>query len=192
MEKFMRAKISGQLRKRQSGHSVRLTDDRQNEKLRRLLMVKTSDPNLLVAELAVIGLILAGLWRLVVWFRAAPVKPDPWSAEIEASLHQADATPICHRCLSPYRDDVWFCDTCGAAVGPYNNYMPYVHVFSEGEVFRNGVTDKMRASPLIIIGYLLFSLASYFVFAPIYWFFFFKNLARLKLEKVDESPEVVE
>jgi hypothetical protein len=169
-----------------------LTGDWQDEKLRRRLMVKTIDPNLLVAEIAVAGLALAGLWRLMVWVRTTPVKPDPWSAEIEASLHQADATPICHRCLSPYADDVWFCETCGAAVGPYNNYMPFVDIFSEGEVFRNGVNDRLKANPLIIGGYLLASLISYNIFAPVYWYFFFKHLARLKKEKINEPPEQLE
>jgi hypothetical protein len=152
-------------------------------------MLVGNDPDLLVGEFGLGCLGLAVLWRLIAWVRDAPDKPDPWSAEVEESLQQADATPICHRCLSPYQDDVWFCDTCGAAVGPYNNFMPYVHVFSEGEVFRNGVNQNLRASPLIITGYLFYSSVNYFVFAPIYWFFLFKNLNRMKQERLDESPE---
>jgi hypothetical protein len=152
-------------------------------------MVEIPDPNLMVAELVAAGLALAGLWRLFVWVRDAPCKPDPWGIEIEASLQQADATPICHRCLSPYQDNAWFCETCGAAVGPCNNLMPYVHIFSEGEVFRNGVSDKLNANPLTIAGYLLVSLTTYNLFAPIYWFFFFKNLERLKKERLEKSNE---
>ena len=170
---------------------ARLTSEKQNEKLRQVAMIETSDPDLIVAELALAGLVLAGLWRFAAWVCATPITPDPWGAEITASLEQPDATPICHRCLTPYSNDAWFCEHCGSAVGPYNNLMPYVHVFSEGEVFRNGVNDRMNASPLIIGGYLLFSLGSYSIFAPIYWFFFFKNLARLKEEKLRELTEEI-
>ncbi len=79
---------------------------------------------------------------------------------------------------------------CGAAVGSYNNWMPYVYVFSQGEILRNGVTDKLRVGPFIIMGYLLYSLLTYFIFAPIYWFFFFKNLRRLKEEKLKETGKM--
>ena len=65
--------------------------------------------------------------------------------------------------------------------------MPFVCVFSQGEILRNGVTDKLRANPLTIIGYLIYSLANYFIFAPIYWFFFFKNLKRLKQLPKDDD-----
>jgi len=152
-----------------------------------MVMPETSDPNLIVGELAIGGFVLVGLWRLIVWIRDAPSTPDPWSAEIEESLQQADATPICHRCLTPHQADARFCGHCGSAVGTYNNWMPYVDIFSQGEVFRNGVTDKLRVGPLTIIGYLIYSLGNYFIFAPIYWFFFFKNLKRLKELPEDED-----
>ncbi len=69
--------------------------------------------------------------------------------------------------------------------------MPYVCILSQGEVLRNGVTDKLRANPLTIVGYLFYSLGNYFIFAPIYWFFFFKNLRRIKAERLAELPETV-
>ncbi len=166
-----------------------MTVEDQNEKLPSLLMVEITDPNKIVAGLGVAGLLLGGLWRLGVWVRSSPVKPNPWSAEIEASLQAEDATPICHRCLTPHSNVAWFCEHCGSAVGTYNNLMPYVYVFSQGEVLRNGVTDKLRADPLIIIGYLIYSSCSYLIFAPIYWFFLFKNLKKLKLERLKELQE---
>jgi len=67
--------------------------------------------------------------------------------------------------------------------------MPYVYIFSQGEVLRNGVTDRLRASPLTIIGYLIYSLGNYFIFAPIYWYFFFNNLRRLKELPKDEDVQ---
>jgi hypothetical protein len=70
--------------------------------------------------------------------------------------------------------------------------MPYLNVFSEGEVLRNGAADRLRKNPLIIAGYLLFSLSVYVVFAPIFWFFLFKNLNRSREEKPGEQPDGVQ
>jgi hypothetical protein len=72
--------------------------------------------------------------------------------------------------------------------------MPFIHIFSEGEVLRNGVNCKIRACPLIVIGYLLFSLSAYVFFAPIYWIFFFGNLKQLKeerLKKLGEKTDII-
>jgi uncharacterized membrane protein len=57
--------------------------------------------------------------------------------------------------------------------------------FSQGEVLRNGVTDKLPHNTLIVAGYLLLSLCTYFVFAPIYWIFLFRHLKRQK-ESVEQ------
>jgi hypothetical protein len=46
--------------------------------------------------------------------------------------------------------------------------MPYVQVFSEGEVFRNGTSGRFRKRPLILIGYFLMTLGMFPIFAPIY------------------------
>jgi hypothetical protein len=151
-------------------------------------MADTSDPNIIVGELALSGLAIIFLWRFMVWAREIPTTPDPWGEEIEKKLHEPEAVEICHLCLTPQHSHTWFCEHCGSAVGPYNNWMPYVCIFSQGEVLRNGVTNRLRASPLIIIGYLVYSLFNYFVFAPIYWFFLFKNLQQHK----DKSKEIKE
>jgi hypothetical protein len=150
-------------------------------------MFAASDPNLIIGDLAMGGLALAALWKLVTWIRDAPVSPDPWDGEVENQL--SAAPEICPHCSTPQPPTAWFCEHCGRAVGPYNNLMPYLQVFSQGEVFRNGMTDKLRASPLTIVGYLFYSSFNYLIFAPIYWFFFFKNLRRMKLDKPSELPE---
>ena len=154
-------------------------------------MVAASDPNLIIGGAALGGLVLAGLWRFVIWVREAPTTPDPWDAETKQKLSEPEAQEVCHHCLAPQPPTAWFCARCGSAVGTYNNWMPYVYIFSQGEVLRNGVTDKLRAGPLTIVGYLLYSLSNYFIFAPIYWFFLFKNLRRLKRERLKELHEDV-
>jgi ribosomal protein L40E len=155
-------------------------------------MFGTSDPNQMVAGLGVVFLLLAGLWGLIAWVREASPKPDPWDAEVEHQLEEPEAAEVCHHCLTRQPPNAWFCEHCGSAVGPYNNMMPYLNVFSEGEVLRNGAADRLRKNPLIIAGYLLFSLSVYVVFAPIFWFFLFKNLKRSKEEKPGEQPDGVQ
>jgi ribosomal protein L40E len=141
-------------------------------------MLGTSDPNQMVAGLGLGFLLLAGLWQFILWIRESPLKPDPWDAEVESKLEEPEAVEICHRCFNQQPPNAWFCEHCGSAVGPYNNMMPYLQVFSQGEVLRNGAADKLRTRPLIIFGYLLFSLKVCAFVAPIFWFFLFKNLRR--------------
>lgn len=166
-----------------------LTVRKQGGKLRQLLMPETNDPNQIVAGLGVGFLILAGLWRLIAWVREAPQRPDPWDAETERRLEEPEAMEICHRCFNPQPPNAWFCEHCGGAVGPYNNLMPYLNVFSEGEVFRNGTAGRLRANPVIIAGYLLLSLSAYAVLAPIFWVFLIRNLKRPREEQPDRQPE---
>jgi len=141
-------------------------------------------------EYLLASVILGGLTlgRLVFWVREAPLRPDPWEPEIDEGLRQPEAQPVCHRCFTPQPPGQWFCEHCGSAVGPYNNLMPYVNVFSQGEVFRNGVTDRVRIGPLTVAGYFLASLQSYVVFPPLYWFFLLRNLFFTQ----HEAAEIVE
>jgi hypothetical protein len=143
-------------------------------------MDPATSPNQLIGELALGGWGLVAFWRLIVWVRESPVSPDPWDAETEQKLSEPDAVQVCHHCFTEQRDNGWFCPCCGSAVGQCNNVMPYLNLFSQGEVLRNGVTDRIRLSPFIIFGYLLFSLTAYAVFAPVYWFHLFKNIQRLE------------
>jgi hypothetical protein len=141
-------------------------------------MFAVSDPDLFVAQIAIGGLVLAGCWRVIVWVRNAPVRPDPWDAEFEQKMQDPDTPQTCHHCSTPQPPDAWFCSHCGRAVGPYNNLMPFVHVFSEGEVFRNGTSGQFRDRPLILAGYCLMSIGVFSFFAPIYWISMLLNLNR--------------
>ena len=131
-------------------------------------MFGTNDPNQMVAGLGVGFLLLAGLWRLIAWVREAPAKPNPWNAEVERKLEGPEAVEVCHHCMTQQPPNAWFCEHCGSAVGPYNNLMPYVQVFSEGEVFRNGTSGRFRNRPVILIGYFLVVLGTFPFLAPIY------------------------
>ena len=68
------------------------------------------------------------------------------------------------------------------------HYLPYVYIFSHGEVLRAGVTERLRRSPLIVIGFILLSLSLFAVVAPIYWFFLFKNLRHGSKAELDVPP----
>jgi len=140
------------------------------------MMFPTSDPAAaIVGGLALGGLALLALWRLIVWVRDAPVRPDPWDAEVGEKLSDPEAVEVCPHCLTEQPPTAWFCKKCGRAVGPYNNLMPYVCIFSEGEVFRNGVAGRFRHRTLVLIGFILISLSTYFVFALIYLSFLWYN-----------------
>lgn len=169
-------------------------------------MVPPSDPNLIIGGLAVGGLLLVMLWRVVVWIREAPATPDPWDAEVEQKLSDPDAVEVCPHCLTEQPPTAWFCKGCGRAVGPYNNLMPYIQIFSEGEVFRSATCDRLRRSPLILIGFFLISLnflalvivqpyGSWFFSLLIllallsYWFSFLKNLKKSKAGETERQKD---
>jgi hypothetical protein len=135
-------------------------------------------------------LIVFGMVRLLaLWVRNAPAPPDPWGP-VQATLREWQTPETCPRCSTPQDLSAWFCPHCGTAVGPYNNVMPYLNAFSQGEVFRNGVLDRMRAGPLTVAGYALISL-NYLVFAPVYLFLVFRNLGRPAQSSRPPNPESV-
>jgi len=144
-------------------------------------------------SLIIIGAMLAIGYLIIRWIKRTKVHPDnPWGSEIEAAVQKPDAILLCHRCFTPQENHLWFCPKCGASTGPYNNYMPYVYIFPQGEVLRMGATMRLRQSALIIVGYMLLSLSCYAIFAPFYWYRFFKNLGRqsnlaASLDEADDS-----
>ena len=131
---------------------------------------------ILVAKIAVAGLAIAFVRRSFIWVKRLPTSPDPWDKEVEEKLHDPNAVAVCHRCFTPINSNNWFCEHCGSAVGPYNNLMPYVLIFSQGEVLRNGMKDRFSRKGLIAAGLMLVTLSQYAILAPIYWIPLFKNL----------------
>ncbi len=135
-------------------------------------------PEETVAALVLLGLGGVGIYRFIRWIMDAPLTRDPWGEDTEEALNSEMALPLCHHCLTPQDHNGWFCPECGATVGPYCNYLPYVYIFAQGEVLRAGVKERLRHTPLITIGYILFSVGMFAFAAPIYWFFLFRNLRR--------------
>jgi hypothetical protein len=119
---------------------------------------------------------------LILWFQTSACKPDPWGKDVDDAVHQSNAAPLCYRCLSPHDEDCCFCPECGSATGLYNNLNPYLYIFSLGEMLRLGVSGPIKRNVTTILGYLLLSLSEYLIFAPLYWFFLFRNLLRLRHE----------
>jgi hypothetical protein len=133
-------------------------------------------PEKLVGFLGVLALCCSGVWLLVRWLFRGPIQPDPWSDEIAAELKAEEAAPLCHRCLCPHGASADFCPECGAPVGTYTNWLPFPYLFSIGHMLRIGTAGEFRHSPLTIIGFFLFGLVEYALFAPVYWFVFFRSL----------------
>jgi hypothetical protein len=131
-----------------------------------------------IAELVLVGFGAVAAFRLIRWVAEAPITPDPWDGEIDEATNREDAIPLCHHCLTPQEHNGWFCPECGATVGPYVNYLPYVYIFSEGELLRAGVNEPFRRSPILLPGFILFSVFMHSFFAPIYLYFMLKNMQR--------------
>jgi hypothetical protein len=156
-------------------------------------MIAASDPNMLIAKLAIGGLMVGLFWRFIVWVREAPTKPDPWDAETDKKLSDEETPQACHHCSTPLSSVAWFCPHCGSAVGPYNNMMPYVQIFSEGEVFRNGMNRRFQNRPLVVTGYLLMIIGLFLrldlfglILCPVVCVLLLKNLCGPEKEKPDE------
>ncbi|HXU78437.1 MAG TPA: hypothetical protein VN794_17820 [Methylomirabilota bacterium] len=141
-----------------------------------------------IGALIIPGAVVLVAIVITVWVMSGDsLSPDPWDPEIEKLIQDPAAEPLCHRCLTPQSPIGWFCPECGTGVGPYNNYMPFVYAFSEGEVLRAGVLDHVRRSPVVVLGFLLYSAAVYAVFAPIYWYYLFSNFRRHPRKPVPEA-----
>ncbi len=128
--------------------------------------------------LVLLGLCAAAIYLFVVWVMNAPHTEDPWGKATEDEVQKEDAVPVCHRCFTPQEHSGWFCPECGAIVGPYCNYMPYLYIFSQGEVLRAGVTEHLRRNLLVVAGFVLVSLEMFMIAAPVYWFLLFRHLWR--------------
>ncbi len=116
-------------------------------------------------------------WLRPLW--CTPPAPDPWPPDVEDAIQAPDAVEVCHHCFAPTADSRWFCPQCGAAVGPYNNWMNYVYIFSIGEVLRSGVGPEARYSSLTAPGYIVIGLLQYGLFSPFYFVRLFLNWRRL-------------
>lgn len=116
--------------------------------------------------------------RIRDWWTAPT--PNPWPDEIQEAVQRPDAVRICHHCLTPQKHLGWFCPECGAATGPYNNCMPFVYIFSTGEVLRAGVNPKIRFAGWVSPVYWLVGLFEYGIVAPLYWLWLFRAQRKRK------------
>lgn len=146
------------------------------------------EPEMLVAGLATFSLGIFITWKGLRWLWRAQPTPDPWDETIAAELEKPEATPLCHHCLHPHSDTTDFCSDCGTPVGQYVNWLPFPQLFSIGHVLRTGTSGEFKRTPLTILGFMLFSLAEYMLFAPIYWIIFLRKLSNQQLPK-SSSPD---
>jgi len=141
-------------------------------------MTNLSGPEQVVAVGGVAVFIAAIVVRFLRWCREGEIRPNPWGPEVDAALESPEVFPVCLRCSAPHSETAWFCPECGAAVGDFNNWNPYLYIFSLGEVLRAGAFGQIRWSWLTVLGYLLLSAGEYVIFAPVYWFRCIRNMAR--------------
>jgi hypothetical protein len=96
--------------------------------------------------------------------------PDPWSLDVDRAMRGADAVPLCTNCLYPQDDGKWFCPHCDFPGGEYVATMPYLLIFPMGELLRRGVIGPPEKGFGLKLFFVLYSLAQYSLFAPIYWY----------------------
>ena len=123
--------------------------------------------------------------RLKAWWRRIP--PDPWPAEVDESVRGHEAVMICHHCFTPQQHAGWLCPTCGVAVGPYNNILPYIRIFSMGEVSRSCMGSDARFTLLTVTGYILLPLLQVPILAPFYYIRLALNWRKLHADKGSRS-----
>jgi hypothetical protein len=145
-------------------------------------------PEGLVAQLAILAVVAIAGWRYLSRWSQAPPVPDPWDAEAVADRADAEAVPLCHRCLQPHADGLDFCPGCGAPVGQYTNWLPFPYLFSVGHALRVGSSGTFRRSKFTFAGFLIFSLFEYAIFAPVYWFIFLRRLGKPAAPPASEPP----
>jgi hypothetical protein len=118
------------------------------------------------------------VWLFTEWIHRATLTPEPWGSELDQAIENEEVPPVCPHCSATYSEADYFCPACGESVGCYNNYSPYLYIFSMGDVLRRGTSEKIQVNAFTVTGYLVLSLCQYFWLAPIYWVMFFINLAR--------------
>jgi hypothetical protein len=114
--------------------------------------------------------------NVIRWFLCGPSKPDPWDEQTASDLREGNGSPLCHRCLNPHDPLLNFCPDCGAPVGKYTNLLPFLYPFSVGHTMRIGTSGTFKRSPLIIIGFVVASLAYVAFIAPFYWLRLLRNI----------------
>ncbi len=150
-----------------------------------------TDAKVVATGIAIV--VALGLYRLFQHFRKLVPRPDPWESDVQAAVSEETARPICHRCLTDHDVNAWFCPKYGAAVGDYNNLLPYVQVFSEGEVLRNAISQRLRVNIITIVGFVLFTFCLALmtgvgiVLAPFYLYLFFRNVGKNRLVDMEEN-----
>ena len=133
------------------------------------------------------------LGRIVVdavrrWWRELDT-PDPWPSDIDAAVRAPNAIPVCHHCTTPCELPVWFCPACGAAIGQYNNVLPFIRIFSIGEALRSGVGPEAHFTPFRALAYVSLGLMQYGLFAPLYLIRLFLNYRRLRKINMETQQE---
>lgn len=132
------------------------------------------DPEKLIGG---IGIVVGLAIIFIRWFLGLlrHVPADPWSPEIDQAVRKRDAVPVCVECLCPQEGHRWFCPHCGFPSGEYVTTMPYLYIFTYGELLRRGVTGPPDKSSGRFLGFAVFSAAQYSLFFPVYWFWLIRK-----------------
>jgi len=140
--------------------------------------------------IGVTAVAVLAIYRAYLWYKTGPVAPDPWGSEIEATLHDGEATPLCTHCLEPQDHNGWFCPNCGAAAGPESPLLVPVQMYYLGHAFRAATGAFARRNPLVIVGYILVALVELSILGVVYLVFFFVGVGKAPRARLESGlPE---
>jgi len=125
------------------------------------------------------------IYRAYLWYKSGPVAPDPWGSDIEATLQNGEATPLCTHCLEPQDHHGWFCPNCGASVGPDSPLLVPVQMYYLGHAFRAASGAFAKRNPLVILGYILVALKVFFILGVVYLVLFFVGLGKAPKSRLE-------
>ena len=136
----------------------------------------------LIMPLAVIMLLVMGVCSLM--YREYEVK-EPCDDLLEDDFWEK-ATPLyfCGNCGSLFDDRRYFCESCGSSVGYYNNTMPFLWIFSLGDLLMYCVSPGFRGGRMNIAGVYLMTLGQY---GPMAFFYLYRMHKQIKQNRQTQN-----
>ena len=129
----------------------------------------------LIMPLAIIMLLVMAVCALV--HREYDIR-DPWDDLLEEDFWEK-ATPLyfCGNCGALFDDRRYFCESCGSSVGYYNNSMPFLWIFSLGDLLMYCISPGFRGGRMNIAGVYLMALGQY---GPLAIFYLYRMHKQIK------------
>lgn len=112
-------------------------------------------------------------------------EPNPYGTVEFIEKGEGPEIALCLNCLAPECGHQWICAECGWPSSFYGSQMPFIDVYCMGALFRSGVDGSVELTKFRIIGLIVYSIANYHIFAPLYWYWVFQARKGNPIKDVD-------